>query len=242
MKLVASIAIPKFLKGISGSDISNLFVAINEVHTLKESRAIKVKDLTFLNIDPSYNIADATLLLHEVSTPDPSSGYKKIRLKVSVDATAQYPSPEGEVVNGHIQIKETFIDLDFENEAVIKQLINSTNIATTITKLVSSHAYQQLPGWQSVKKWMGYNTQTEPTRSFASMFIPTCFTMHHADIQTELTNTEHPEKKATFTVTAEKASYNLNETPRYLTGQNVKIALKGNQCAQLMPFNFIHIH
>ena len=231
----------KFIKGIDGPDINQLLVSMNEVHTQKEPQTIHLKTLTFPKLDPSYNLTNAAVTIHEVSTPDPIKGYKKIQLKISISADITYPTSEGSV-NGHVHINEALIDLDFEHEQVIQRLLTSANVVTTGAQILGSLAYSKLPsvpGWKRIKDWAGWSQQSKEQialPSLKSLLSPTAIKLSHADIHAEVKCKDQPEVHAQFDIKSDALSYDFTEEPGHLTCTNTQLSFNGEQSEKLIPF------
>lgn len=232
----------KGLKGIEGHDINQLMISMNEAHTQNKPQTIHLNKLTFLKLDPSYNLTNATVTLHEVSTTDPTKGYHQVRVKVSITADAEYPSPDGGMVRGRIEINEAQLDLNFEHEQVIRKLLTSANVVTTAAQLFGSLAYSKLPGvpgWQRVKNMAGWGQDPQApvsSPSLKSLLMPTALKMKNADIHMALQSKDHPGLQAQFNLKNGEIAYNFTEKLGYLTCKNSQLSLSGEQCAKLMPF------
>lgn len=232
----------KFVTGIKGSDINDLLVAMNKVHTDSQPQELCLQKITLPFLDPSYQLSNAKIILHEVSTPDSTQGYKHVRIKITIDADVQYPSPDGTMISGHLQLDNTTFDLNFTHDQFIKQLLTSANIITTVAQTCGSLLYPKmpgLPGMHTIKSWLGWENKTitpEVAPTLKSLLKPRAITLSDVNLHTTLSDTSDPNLTADFHLKADYLAYNPEEAC-YLHAENTEVSLNGNQCAKLLPFS-----
>ncbi len=241
MNYIAGKITVKGLHGLKGDDLNLILVAMNKVHTSGTPQLVKLNKLTLAKLGETYNISDAKVVLKEISTPDPEKGYGKIRIRLSITGDAKYPSQDSkDVINGHIELDNIQLDLDFKHGQVIEQLLKSANIVKTAGKLLGSIAYAKMPSWQTAQNWLTWSYKKEDTSNDAtlsSLLKPTAVEIRHIDVATTLQSTEHPELHANFTLKNDALSYSFDGKPTYGCCKGTQLSISGEHCAKLMPFN-----
>ena len=246
LKKAASLLNKHVIKGIQGQDINNFLVAMSHVYKTKTPRRIHCKALTFPGFDPSYTLTDADIVLHEISTPDPSKGFKKIRVKASIQANIEYPSASGKMVKSTFNMQETVIELEFQHAHVIEKLLDSANIASTAITLIKSLTYAKLPGipgWQHVKRWAGWeNTKkaefkesVESTPNITSMLMPKSVSIQDMTLNLKGHNQDAAEQNAELALHFDTLHYDATHSNSELSGENIACSFTGNHCVGLLP-------
>ena len=234
---LAESVLGRFITGIKGSDINELLVAMNTVHITGKPQELHLQNITLPFLDPSYQLSNAKIVLHEISVPDLASGYKHVRIKISVDADVQYPASDGSMVSGHIKLDNTTFDLNFEHEQFIKKLLTSANVVTTVAKTCGALLSSKIPGIGRFKGLIGWGQKTDSSGkapTLKTLLVPNTIALSNVNLQTALTS--NTDLVASFCVTADNLVYNPQES-YYLCGQKVRASLAGNQCAKLLPFS-----
>ncbi|MBE8215729.1 MAG: hypothetical protein HAW62_05325 [Endozoicomonadaceae bacterium] len=209
------------IKGLSGSDISNALVSMNQVYKHNTPQTIQLKSI---QLNPQLTLSNIKLIFNKIHI-DTDQQHLKIQTQLSADISYPNPNNPDEMITGTINIQPNEASFEFHSIQIIQSLLGSANILSTLTRFAGSamfsqvksigstvsSTFSQFTGWLAGQQSSTHASPENNISTVSKLLIPKNNTLSRVHINLAVHSGQNDQNKATIDLTADHIGYDLKQ-------------------------------